>query len=112
MDAVSGESDTTNNCSGAVAVTATEGDPDLVVDAATTLRCLRSDDASESSEDTELGTDAVAALPLGSEGALSVAMDAPADAGTVHYGACVDAVSGESDPDNNCSVGAAVTVRE
>ena len=141
VDTVSGESDGTNNCSGAVTVTVAEGDPDLVVDAvsadpsevdpegdftlsvvvrnqgygesdATTLRYYRSDDESVSSEDTEVGTDAVATLPPGSESALSIAIDAPADAGTVHYGACVDAVSGESDTDNNCSAGAAVTVRE
>ena len=35
-----------------------------------------------------------------------------ATAGTVYYGACVDAVAGESDPDDNCSAGVAVTVRE
>ena len=38
----------------------------------------------------------------------SIRLTVPGTPGTYHYGACVDAVAGESDPGNNCS--AAVTV--
>ena len=37
-------------------------------------------------------------------------MTAPSSAGTHYYGACVDAVTGESDTGNNCSKGHRVTV--
>ena len=33
----------------------------------------------------------------------SVELTAPSTPGTYHYGACVDAVAGESDTANNCS---------
>ena len=78
--------------------------------AATTLRYYRSDDASISSGDTEVGTDAVAGLAAGANGAESISLTAPSDAGTYYYGACVDSVSGESDTANNCSDGEEVEV--
>ena len=138
VDAVEGESDTANNCSAGVAVTVA-GQPDLVVESpsasesevgpggsftlsatvrnrgdgeasATTLRYYRSTDTAISSGDTEVGTADVAELPASGTVAESIGLTAPASPGTYHYGACVDAVEGESDTANNCSAGVAVTV--
>ena len=137
-DAVPEESITSNNCSAAVAVTV-EARPDLAVavvvpdgevapggsfelratvrnvgDAAspsTTLRYYRSSDASISTSDAEVGTDAVGALAAGADGAGSLTLSAPPTPGTYYYGACADAVVDESDTSNNCSAAAMVTVR-
>ncbi len=76
----------------------------------TTLRYYRSSDATISDSDTEVGTDAVAALDASGTSAESIGLTAPSSAGTVYYGACVDAVSGEGDTGNNCSSGVSVTV--
>ena len=78
--------------------------------AATTLRYYRSSNATISTNDTEVGTDAVSSLSAGGTSAESISLNAPSDAGTYYYGACVDNVSGESNADNNCSSGARVTV--
>ena len=86
------------------------------VSAATTLRYYRSSDATISTSDTEVGTNAVSGLPAsGGNGgsidlALSIDLTAPSGAGTYYYGACVDAVTGESDTGNNCSAAVSVTV--
>ena len=133
VDAVSDESDTTDNCSSSVKVEVEEPKyPDLEVgtptasdtspetgasftlsatvtnagdgeSAATTLRYYRSADATISSADTQVGTDAVRALAAAGTSAESVSVTAPATAGAYYYGACVDAVSGESDTTDNCS---------
>ena len=140
VDAVSDESDTTNNCS--VAVTVTVGAapaPDLVVDtptvdtsaptagarftlnatvrnqgngssAFTTLRYYRSTDSTITTGDTQVGTDSVFRLDASESGDESISLTAPSTAGTYYYGACVDAVSDESDTTNNCSVAVTVTV--
>ena len=142
VDAVTGESDTSNNCSSSVQVDVTEppppSTPDLVVvgspsvdddspetggsftlsvtvsndgdggSAATTLRYYRSADATISGTDTQVGTDAVSALPASGTSAESIDLTAPSSAGTYYYGACVDDVTGESDTSNNCS--SAVTI--
>ena len=143
VDAVAGESDTTNNCSGSVQVDVPEppppSSPDLVVaspsvsdsgpaagasftlsatvrndgagaSAATTLQYYRSADATISSSDTEVGTDAVEALAASGTSAESIDVTAPATAGAYYYGACVDAVTGESDTANNCSSAVKVDV--
>ncbi|MYE84264.1 MAG: S8 family serine peptidase [Gammaproteobacteria bacterium] len=141
VDGVANESDTGNNCSAAVPMTVTEGDPDLVVQAisvdtpavdpgasftlsatvlnqghgvapATTVRYYRSDDTSVSPADTEVGTDAIGEIAPGSDNVTSADIKAPMDAGTAYYGACVDAVADESDTGNNCSASVAVTVRD
>ena len=140
VDPVSGESDTTNNCSSAVTVTVgAPPAPDPVVstptvssatpragatftlsatvrnqgsgdaDIATTLRYYRSSDPTISSADTGLGSDPVPALGASESAGGSVSLTAPSTPGTYYYGACVDAVSGESDTTNNCS--SAVTVK-
>ena len=138
VDAVSGETDTTNNCSGAVTVTVGAAPlPDLVVDTPTvdtsaptvgasftlsatvrnqgngsstftTLRYYRSSDSTITTGDTEVGTDSVSGLGGSGSGEESISLNAPDTAGTYYYGACVDAVSDESDTADNCS--SAVTV--
>ena len=140
VDAVSGESDTGNNCSAAVTVTVGAAPAaDLVVvspsvdnnspaagssftlsatvrnrgngsSAASTLRYYRSSNATISASDTEVGTDAVSGLAASGASAESIGLTAPSGAGTYYYGACVDAVSGESDTGNNCSAAVTVTV--
>ena len=140
VDAVPGESDTTNNCSRAWTVRVVEG-PDLVVggpfvingtpeaggtfllvvsvrnrgdatSAATTVRHYRSTDATVTSADTLEGTEEV--RPLGSlqSSGKEIYLTAPSTAGTYYYGSCVDAVPGESDTTNNCSESVPVTVSE
>ena len=140
MDSVTGESVTDNNCSSGIAVTVSAATaPDLVVGApsvddsspttgvsftlsatvrnqgsgssgSTTLRYYRSTDSTISSSDTSAGTDSVSGLSASGTSPESISVTAPSTAGTYYYGACVDAVSGESDTTNNCSSGIAVTV--
>ena len=142
VDAVAGESDAANNCSTSVQVTVREpAHPDLTVvspsvsnsspavgsqftlsarvqndgngeSAATTLRYFRSTDATITTSDTEVGTDAVAGLAPSGSDRQSVDMAAPSAPGPYYYGACVDAVAGESDTANKCSPSVQVTVRE
>ena len=80
--------------------------------AATTLRYYRSADATISTGDAPVGTDAVGALGAHHISAESIRLTAPSSAGTWHYGACVESVSGESDTGNNCSRGVRVTVEQ
>ena len=139
VDAVTDESDTTNNCSGSVQVTVPAPKPDLMVGsptvdknspvagaaftlsvtvendgdgaaAATTLRYYRSTDATITTDDTEAGTDSIDGLAAAGTSSRSVALTAPETSGTYYYGACVDAVTGESDTANNCSTSVQVTV--
>ena len=60
----------------------------------------------------EVGTDAVGALAAGtsSESITLTAPSPPSTAGTYYYGACVDAVTGESDTTDNCSGSVTVEV--
>ena len=140
VDAVAVESDTTNNCSTAVQVTVPAPErPDLTIvsssvsnnsptvgspftlsatvqndgngeSVATTLRYYRSADGTITTSDTEVGTDAVAGLAASGSDSQSVELVAPSAPGTHHYGACVDAVAGESDTANNCSTAVQITV--
>ena len=140
VDSVTGESNTTNNCSSGVTVTvAVATAPDLVVgapsvddsspttgasftlsatvrnqgsgsSAATTLRYYRSTDSSITSSDTAVGTDSVSGLSASGTSDESIDQTAPSTAGTYYYGACVDSVTGESNTTNNCSSGVTVTV--
>ena len=79
---------------------------------ATTVRYYRSTDATITMSDTEVGSTAVAGLAALASSTGSVEVAAPATAGTYYYGACVDAVTDESDTTNNCSSSVIVTVRE
>ena len=137
---VAGES-AGNNCSAGIRVRVEASSPDLVVpsvsvsdssltpgqsftlsatvrnqgpgrSAATTLRWYRSTDATISTQDTEVGTDAVGALGASAASPDSIRVTAPSSEGTWHYGACVAGVSGESDTGNNCSRGVRVTVEQ
>ena len=79
---------------------------------ATTLRYYRSMDATITTSDTAVGTDAVSGLASSGSSAESISLTAPSTAGTYYYGACVDAVTDESDTTNNCSASVTVTVTE
>ena len=140
VDAVTDESDTTNNCSAPVKVDVQGLAPNLQVEtpsvndagpepgatftlsatvvnagdaasAATTLRYYRSTDARITTSDTQEGTDAVGALAASGIGAESILLTAPSTAGTYYYGACVDAVTDESDTTDNCSSSVKVDVK-
>ena len=140
VEPVSDESDTTNNCSPAVAVTVGEAPaPDLVVDTptvtndnppagtrftlnanvrnqgnsrstSTTLRYYQSTDATITTTDTQIDTDRVSWLDAQEREAESTSVTAPSTPRTYYYGTCVDTVSDESDTTNNCSTAVTVTV--
>ncbi len=76
----------------------------------TTLRYYRSSNSTISTTDSEVGTDPVGRLAAAATSAESISLTAPSSAGTYYYGACVDAVSGESSTANNCSDGVRVDV--
>ena len=137
VSAVTGESDTGNNCSGTVRVVVAGG-PDLVVDTPTvsdsslisgesfTLSAtVRNQGGSESEAATltfeqrrlggtwtAVGTASVGGLSASGVASESIDLMAPAEAATYEYRACVSAVTGESDTGNNCSVPVQVVVRE
>ena len=71
----------------------------------TTLRYYRSTDSAITSGDAEVGTDAVDGLASSGISRETIDLIAPSAPGTYYYGACVDAVSDESDTTNNCSGG-------
>ena len=85
------------------------GDGDAV---STRLRYYRSADATITTSDTEVGTDAVAALVASGSSTHSVELTTPTTPGTYYYGACVDAVAEESDTANNCSSSVSIMVME
>ncbi len=70
---------------------------------ATTLRYKSHAQIPIVTSDPTVGTDSVPSLGPSDTSSESIDLTAPSDAGTYYYGACVDAVSGESDTDNNCS---------
>ena len=138
VDAVTDESDTTNNCSASVQVTVPQPKPDLVVGSpsvnesspaggapfalsatvenhgegsasTTTLHYYQSAYATISTSDTKVGEDAIGGLAASGTSSQSVDLTAPGP-GTYYYGACVDAVTDESDTTNNCSTSVVVTV--
>ena len=77
---------------------------------ATAVRFLRSTDDTITVDDTQVAAADVPELAAGGSAARMVSLSAPATAGAFHYGACVDAVAGETDTGNNCSVAVAVVV--
>ena len=81
--------------------------------AATMLHYYRSNNATITSSDTEVGTDAVDTLASLATSAQSIALTAPTSAGEgiYFYGACVASVSGESNTGNNCSSAVKITVK-
>ena len=140
VDTVSDESDTTNNCSASVRVDVEAPTyPDLSVGSpsvsdssletsgaftllvavsnqgdgeatATTLRYYRSTDATITTSDTLVATNAMSGLAPAASSSRSVQLNAPSTAGMYYYGACVDAVDDESDTSNNCSASVQVDV--
>ena len=104
-------SDSSPNAGGAFTLSATVRNQGNGLSASTTLRYYRSPDATISTSDTAVGTDAVDALTPAGTSDESISLTAPSTAGTYYYGACVDPVAGESDTENNCSDSRVVTVR-
>ena len=102
--------DSSPGTGGSFTLSATVSNAGTGESAATTLRYYRSNDATISASDTEVGTDAVEALVASGSNAQSVALRVPSAARTYYYGVCVDAVTGESDTTNNCSGSVQVTV--
>jgi hypothetical protein len=78
---------------------------------ATTLRYFRSIDNIISTKDVAIGTDAVPILSSGGSSSEDIT-GAINTAGTYWLGACVDSVTGESQTNNQCSVGVKVTVSD
>ena len=142
VEALTEESDATNNCSEAVEVTVIVR-PDLELGfvniiyqiplvpggtfslsarienegdgeaAATTLRFYHSEDDTISSSDTEVGTVALEALAAGAIVHKQVVdLTAPSEAGSYYYGACVDAVPNESSTSNNCTRASTLDIPE
>ncbi len=132
VDSVTGESDTTDNCSASVTVTV-KNRPDLDVrgmelamdletpreggtfriqvwleneggseSGDTTVRIYRSTDTTITTSDTEVATAAVTSLEAGARPKQWVTITAPSTEGTYNYGVCVDAVTGETDTADNC----------
>ena len=84
--------------------------------AATTLRYYRSNDSTITSSDMAVGVDPVTTLAAsggsGESSGESILLTAPSVAGTYYYGACVDAVTDETDTVDNCSASLQVTVSD
>ena len=81
--------------------------------AATTLHYYRSNNATITSRDTEVGTDEIGVLDASATSAASIALTAPTSVSAevgIYYGACVASVRGESNTDNNCSSAVRITV--
>ena len=75
----------------------------------TVLFYYRSTDATITSDDTQVSADVVS-LETSNVVTKSLSLTAPEEAGSYYYGACVQSVSGEHNPDNNCSDAVRVTV--
>ena len=84
----------------------TDESPDLV------LSYYRSSNATISTLDAPVGTDAVGRLAASEIRNESISLMAPSRPDTYYYGACVDSVSSESDTPINCSTGVRVIVAE
>ena len=69
---------------------------------ATTLRWYRSTNATLDTNDTLLGTTSLSSLAAGDSLTISNMLAALSTVGTYHYGACVDAITGEHYTGENC----------
>ena len=79
---------------------------------ATTLTYYQSTGATITTSDASVGTDDVGVLSASGTSEESISLTAPEIPATYYYGACVDAVTDESDTTNNCSGSVPVTVPE
>ncbi len=77
--------------------------------AATMLHYYRSNNATITASDTEVGTDAVDILAAAATSVQSIELTASVGVER-YYGACVTSVRGESNTDNNCSAAVKITV--
>ncbi len=77
--------------------------------AATMLHYYRSNNATITASDTEVGTDAVDILAASATSVQSIELMASVGVER-YYGACVTSVRGESNTDNNCSAAVKITV--
>ena len=81
------------------------------VSPATTLRFYRSRNQTIATDGTFLGMVALGTIAASSRiDSETLTLTAPSAAGTYYYGACVDAVTDESDTTNNCSDARPITV--
>ena len=96
--------------SGMLTLTATVSNTGTGASPETTLRWYLSTDGTIEATDTPAGDGDVGSLEAGASTMLTNMVTVSETAGIYHYGACVDAVSEESDPANNCSSGVAVVV--
>ena len=139
VDAVPEESDTTNNCLAGGPKTVDAGSPDLVVvnptvsgnrlplrgsitlkasvhnqgDATSNSGLLRyylSTDSTITTSDTTAGSHTLQRIAASADYHTSLKQTVPWRSGSYYYGACVDAVYGESDISNNCSTTVPITV--
>ena len=86
------------------------GNDGTVAAPATRVRFLSSADEEITTDDSEVGTVELARIAVAGRASGSVEVSAPATGGTSYYGACVEAVTDESDTGNNCSAAVAVVV--
>ena len=133
VNSVANESNLQNNCSAAVEITVNPpAQPDLTISQfnlnrftltpnqnftisaivdnqgnsgadASILRYYRSTDSTIDSSDIELATDNVGSLLANSNSPETATVNAPSTSGNYWIGACVDAVSNESNSQNNCA---------
>ena len=75
-----------------------------------TLRFFRSTDSTITTSDTQVASYGTSGLQPNRREIGSAETTAPTGAGIYYYGACVDAVAGESNPTNNCSASVAIAV--
>ena len=79
--------------------------------AATRLHVYRSTDPTVTRADTRVNSAQVRTIPASGTTDSAISLTAPSAAGAYYYGACVDAVSGESNTENNCSTAVQVAVQ-
>ena len=95
---------------GSIVLSVIVGNDGTAAAPATRVRFLRSADEEITTVDSEVGTVELAPIAVAGRAAGSVEVSVPESGGTSYYGACVEAVSGESDTGNNCSASVAVVV--
>ena len=103
-------SDRTPAAGGTFVLSVIVGNDGTAAAPATRVRLLRSADEAITTDDSEVGTVELPPIAVASRAGGSAVVSAPESGGTFHYGACVEAVSGESETGNNCSAAVAVVV--